>query len=452
MKKRILSFLLAIGMIFTVVSFGSCGGDSASTSGGGTSQQIDYAGQVKLDMNSETKKQEVTVINHIDGDTTHFKVPTTITDTGILKARYLAVNTPESTGQIEEWGKKASAFTKERIKSAKSIIIETDGTDWAVDSTGERFLVWVWYKTADMTDYRCLNLELLQEGLAVGSKASSTRYGEIAVKAIDQATLLELNVHSSEKDPDYYYGDAQTIALKELRLNTDKWLNKRVAFEGVVTQYSNQSVFVQDYDEETGLYYGIQVYYGYALNPLGEKMLSVGNRVRIAGNFEYSELVQMHQICDVQYDPFDSESADNLKLIEKNQEIVYKEISPQAWTDRKTVTVTELTEEEEEVEVEKTFDYTELLLHTAVSMNSLYVKRVYTTDNGGNNDGAITLTCEANGETISVRTVVLKDPDGNLITEDYFLNKTIDVKGIVDSYNGDAQVKVFLYNNIIIHE
>ena len=85
-------------------------------------------------------------------------------------------------------------------------------------------------------------------------------------------------------------------------------------------------------------------------------------------------------------------------------------------------------------------------------MDSLYVKRVYTTDNGGTNDGAITLTCEANGETISVRTVVLKDPDGNLITEDYFLHKTIDVKGIVDSYNGDAQVKVFLYNNITIHE
>ena len=448
MKKRILSFLLAIGMIFTVISFGSCGGDGNKPS----SDPVDYAAQVTLDMNSETKKQEVTVINHIDGDTTHFKVPTSITETGILKARYLAVNTPESTGQIEEWGKKASAFTKQRIKSATSIIIETDGTDWAVDSTGERFLVWVWYKTADMTDYRCLNIELLQEGLAVGSKASATRYGEIAVKAIDQATVLKLNVHSDEKDPDYFYGDAQPIALKELRLNTDKWLNTRVAFEGVVTQYSNQSVFVQDYDEETGLYYGIQVYYGFGLNPLGEKMLSVGNRVRIAGNFEYSDLVQMHQICDVQYDPFDGDTADNLKLIEKNQEIVYKEISPQAWNGKKTITVTELNEEEEEVEVEKTFDYTELLLHTAVSMESLYVKKVYTTDNGGNNDGAITLTCEANGETISVRTVVLKDPDGNTITEDYFLHKTIDVKGVVDSYNGDAQIKVFLFNNITIHE
>ena len=447
MKKRILSFLLAIGMIFTVISFGSCGGDGDKPS----SDPVDYAAQVTLDMNSETKKQEVTVINHIDGDTTHFKVPTSITETGILKARYLAVNTPESTGQIEEWGKKASAFTKQRIKSATSIIIETDGTDWAVDSTGERFLVWVWYKMADMTDYRCLNIELLQEGLAVGSKASATRYGEIAVKAIDQATVLKLNVHSGEKDPDYFYGDAQPIALKELRLNTDKWLNTRVAFEGVVTQYSNQSVFVQDYDEETGLYYGIQVYYGFGLNPLGEKMLSVGNRVRIAGNFEYSDLVQMHQICDVQYDPFDGDTADNLKLIEKNQEIVYSEISPQAYVGQKTVSVTELNDAKEEVTVEKTFDRTKLIMHTAVTMKNLKVVKAYTTDNGGNNDGSITLTCEADGETITVRTAILKDAQGNLITQNMFVGKTIDVKGIVDSYNDDAQIKIFLLDNITIH-
>ena len=452
MKKRILSFLMAIGMLFTVTAFGSCGGSGDSSSSSNAQiEPIDYAGQVKLDMNSETKKQEVTVINHIDGDTTHFKVPTTITETGVLKARYLAVNTPESTGQIEEWGKKASNFTKTRIKSAKSIIIETDGTDWAVDSTGKRYLVWVWYKTDEMPDYRCLNLELLQEGLAVGSKALNTRYGQTAIKAIDQATLLKLNVHSDEKDPDYFYGDAQPIALKELRLNTEKWLNKRVAFEGVVTQYSNQSVFIQEYDEETGLYYGVQVYYGYALNAFGKKILSVGNRVRVAGNFEYSELVQMYQVCDVIYDPYDSESADNLKLLEKEQEIVYTELSPQAYTSKKMVSVTELNEAEEEITVEKTFDRTELIMHTAVSMNNLKVTDAYTTKQG-TNEGAITLTCEADGETITVRTVVFKDAQGNEIKQDYFLNKTIDVKGIVDSYNGEAQIKIFLFDNITIHD
>ena len=46
----------------------------------------------------------------------------------------------------------------------------------------------------------------------------------------------------------------------------------------------------------------------------------------------------------------------------------------------------------------------------------------------------------------------MKDANGNIVTEDYFVGKTIDVKGIVDSYNADAQIKVFLLNNITIHE
>lgn len=450
MKKRILSFLLAIGMIFTAVSFGSCGGKDSDNSSSATDESVDYAAQVTLDMNSETKKQEVTVENHIDGDTTHFKVPTSIVETGILKARYLAVNTPESTDQIEEWGKKASAYTKERVLNATSIIIETDGDDWAVDSTGKRYLVWVWYKLDGMTDYRCLNIELLQEGLAVGSKASSTRYGDICVKAIDQATLLKLNIHSGEKDPDFYYLDAQPITLKELRLNVEKYVNTRVVFEGTVVQYSNNSVFVQDYDEETNLYYGVQVYYGFGLNPLGEKILTVGNRVRIAGNFEYSDLVQMYQVCDLEYDPF-KESVENLKLIESNQEIVYTQIFPQSYVGKKTITTTETNEDGDEIEVSKEYDYAKLIMHTAVSMKSLKVKKVYTTANGGSNDGAITLTCEADGEEIIVRTTVLKDENGNVVTEDYFKGKTIDVKAIVDSYNDECQLKVFLLSNVTVH-
>ena len=61
---------------------------------------VDYATSVKLDMNSDTLKQEVTVKTFIDGDTTHFHVPTSLMDTGVIKVRYLAINTPESTGKI----------------------------------------------------------------------------------------------------------------------------------------------------------------------------------------------------------------------------------------------------------------------------------------------------------------------------------------------------------------
>ena len=160
MKRKILALLCTVFSAISVFAFAACGDGN---------KPVDYAGQIKLDMEStDTIKQKVTVEAFIDGDTTHFNVPTTIVERGILKARYLAVNTPESTGKIEEWGKKASNYTKNTLKNATSIVIETDTNEWAVDSTGERYLVWVWYKTADMTEYRNLNLELLQEGLAVG--------------------------------------------------------------------------------------------------------------------------------------------------------------------------------------------------------------------------------------------------------------------------------------------
>ena len=76
-------------------------------------ETVDYAGSIELNMDSETAKQEVTVKQFIDGDTTHFYVPEYVRAGGVLKGRYLAINTPESSGKIEVWGKAASAFTKE---------------------------------------------------------------------------------------------------------------------------------------------------------------------------------------------------------------------------------------------------------------------------------------------------------------------------------------------------
>jgi hypothetical protein len=85
-------------------------------------------------------------------------------------------------------------------------------------------------------------------------------------------------------------------------------------------------------------------------------------------------------------------------------------------------------------------------------MKNLYVKDVYTTHNGGDNDGAMTLTCDVGGLEIDVRTIVLKDADGNLLTEDDLLYKTIDVTGIVDYFSGSYQIKVFTTDDLMIHD
>ena len=144
--------ILALCLLLSLFSFPAWAEEAES---------IDYAGELRLNLYSETVKQEVTVKAFVDGDTTHFFAPEDLVETGVLKARYLAVNTPESTGKIEEWGKKASLFTREKLENAVSIIVESDDGEWHLDSTNTRYLVWVWYKPDAASPYRCLNVELL---------------------------------------------------------------------------------------------------------------------------------------------------------------------------------------------------------------------------------------------------------------------------------------------------
>ena len=70
-------------------------------------------------------------------------------------------------------------------------------------------------------------------------------------------------------------------------------------------------------------------------------------------------------------------------------------------------------------------------------MNDLTVVDVYTTKNEDSSSfGAMTLTCKAGDITVYVRTTVLRDAQGALITEDAYMGKTIDVKGIIDYFEG----------------
>ena len=444
MKKPVLSLLLSLFCAFGAWTAYSnvSGGDATSPTlamAEETTEKIDYAGQATLDINAETQTIEVTVKSFVDGDTTHFFAEGF--PDGVLKARYVAVNTPESTGKLEEWGKTAARFTRSKLESAVSIIIESDVERWETDSTGDRYLSWVWYKSADMTDYRCLNLELLQEGLAWGSKAGDSRYGSLATQAIAQASELKLYIHSPDdvKDPDYFYGESIEVDLKELRLNIEKYSGKRVAFEGIVSYYLNQGVYVESYDEETQMYYGIYVYYGFtSLNAQGVAVLDIGNKVRITGVVQYYEAGDSYQISDLKYNQY-IPSDDDIRLLEKGgYSAANVETSPVDF--KKSVTVESVDPETEEVK-KNIYKYAELAMNTSISMKNLLVKSAYTTQQG-TNEGAMTLTCEANGQTIMVRTVVLKDNAGNLATEDMLVGKTIDVSGVVDRFEGEYQIKI----------
>jgi len=406
-------------------------------------EAVDYAGTLKLDLNTESAKQEVSVKQFIDGDTTHFHVPTSVMSTGVLKARFLAVNTPESTGKIEEYGKKAAAFTKEKLSAATSILIESDTADWVADSTGDRYLSWIWYKTADSQDYRNLNVELLQEGLAIASNSAQNRYGDTCMAALNQARAMKLNVHSGQKDPDYYYGEAVELTLKELRTNIESYSGMKVAFNGVITMNDNNSVYVEAYDAETDMYYGMSVYYGYNLNGQGLGILKVGNEVRIVGSVQYYEAGGTWQVSDLNYRLMKPDDPGNIQKLSEGHSPAYR------LTDADTFVNGEVTVLSEEGSV--TAPYAELAMSSSIEMKGLKVKKIYTTTSEESaSKGAMTLTCEVDGETISVRTTVLLDANGKLVTEKAYKGKTIDVKGIIDYYDGTYQIKVFSAESITV--
>ena len=440
-NKTLLFLLIAC---LCVAVFVSCGDQSEETERGDVlAPWVDYVSQVKLDRSSGTLQIEATVKSYIDGDTTHFYVDRSVCDDGVLKARYLAINTPESTGKIEEWGKAASKFTRSKLESAVSIILESDNGKWNIDSTGERHLVWVWYKTAADEDYRNLNIEILQEGYAISSNASQNRYGTYCTSAIAQAIAYELYVYSDELDPNFPYGNAQEVTLKQLRTHIEEYDGALVAFDGIVTMNSDGSILVEEYDEENNMYYGMTIYYGTSgLNGEGLEMLMIGNKIRIVGVVSYWETGGVYQVSSLEYNRRDKDNPRNIKFLSNGHTAGYFEVDAKTFTSKVDVFLEEET---------KTFDYAGLVLNTSISMKNLTVDSVYTTPEG-DSEGAMTLHCTAeDGTKIDLRTIVLYE-NGVKVTADYFTGKTIDVKGFVDYFDGDYQIEIYSVKDITIHD
>ena len=444
---RISALLLLICLLLPFVF--ACGDTPAENTTESTTVPIpieikDYVSMLKLDMTSDTLKQEVTVRSFVDGDTTHFYVSESVVSGGILKARYLAINTPESTGKIEEYGKAASNFTRSKLENADAIMIESDDGKWNVDSTGGRYLVWVWYKPKGESEYRNLNLEILQNGLANYSSTANNRYGTTCMAALGQAKAQKLNVYSGERDPDFYYGDAVELTLKELRSNPEAYNGKKVAFEGVISSDNSNSITVEEYDADTDMYYGISVYYGFSLSGEGLDIISVGNRSRIVGTVQYYEAGGVYQVSGLSYNMMRPDDPGNLKKISEGHTPSYKETTAATFA-------SEVTLEGEEGSV--TAKYAELALATTISMKGLTVNKAESIGKEGTSSyGEMTLICTADdGTEVRLRTEAMNDSEGKLVTSDDLLGKNIDIRGIVDYYAGNYQIKVFSYKHILFN-
>ena len=122
-----------------------------------------------------------------DGDTANFAQDDYIDAYGnpvTIKTRFLGVNTPESTAKVEPWGKKASLFTKHVLEEAQASADKESTATKKVynialinhpskssfetkDSSGNRWLAFIWYRKDSQSDWRLLNLELVEQAYSL---------------------------------------------------------------------------------------------------------------------------------------------------------------------------------------------------------------------------------------------------------------------------------------------
>ena len=436
MKKISLLLAIVLTLACACAIFGAC-----------QPKFVDYADQLKLEMSTGTIKEEVTVKTHIDGDTVHFNVTRTAQfPDGVFKARFLGVNTPESTGKIEEWGKAASSFTKEKLKNATSIYIESDSSKWEADSTGSRFLSWIWYKTDEASDYRLLNLELLQEGLALPSGMGGHVYTEYLENANKQAQKLGLKIYSEEDDPDFYYGDAIVLTLEALRLDTlsetSIYAGSKVAVEGIITYNTNGTCYLQEYNAEEDRYYGMAIYYGFGANSDLRQVLRIGNRVRLVGSLQLYEAGGTWQLSGLQADSLaDPDDTNYSTVLSTGNEIVYTTLTGNQFVNGKVDIIID--------DVAMQVNFAELAMGSCVKMENLEVIDTYTKE--GADETEITITCRApDGTIVSVRTEEIYDENWSAIQPEFFDGKVITVMGNIDKFGTTYQIKVETFDKITI--
>ncbi len=264
---------------------------------------------------------EAELIKVRDGDTAEFKLKESGKSVVI---RSYGINTPESTGKVEKWGKAASVFSKEILESAKYLLLEASKTPAVHDSYGERYLGYVWYKMDDNSDWMNINLLMVENGYTPSNCVpGSIDYPYYAnfKEAEDFASKGKLRIHGNAVDQ-YFSTKAEKTDLKKLVEDPNAYYNveldtgSKVEFEAYISDLAVRS---EQYHFTVsavidGEIYSMPLYAGYG-HTQAARGLKVGTKYKIVG------FLQKHydkfQISGVKYSDFGGD-ADYSKLLIKN--------------------------------------------------------------------------------------------------------------------------------------
>lgn len=335
-------FLLIFGLVVSSVSLASCNKNNF----------VDYVHndtnvRLRLDYKDFDGKNrnfltdgisEVEVVTAIDGDTVHFRMIDVDDDT-LIKGRFYGIDTPESTGQVQNWGATASNFTKTKLNEANTIVITSTSLDSytppAADSYG-RYLTMVWISEKEDANYKdlvLLNLWIVQEGLSyVKNVGEFPEFSDIFYAAEQQARNLKLCLHSGKKEEGFNDGEYLTTSLLELKNAVAQSLidpnyenpynNVRVRVRGTVAGYANNILYIQYpfEDEDTGkiTYAGINVFTG--MQSLPSKYTEVNAFIELCALAQDSENFGFQLTSVHGFPKLSSDDPDDTKVIHKASE------------------------------------------------------------------------------------------------------------------------------------
>lgn len=372
-----------------------------------------------LAMSEDTAKAEATVKTFVDGDTVHFCVTGDSCPESVMKIRFLAIDTPESTGKIEAYGKKASRYTKDVLSNAASIVIESDSDQWNLDATGSRYLAWVWYRTSEEESYRNLNVELLEQGLAQSTGTTGIHYGDFCAAALEQAKAQKRNLYSGQPDPELS-DEIKVLSLQDLCQDPAAYEGQQVQVTATVIGNSGSNgVYIESVDQETGIAYGFYVYYGFNLPSPALDALSYGNLSQIVGTVQFYEGSGSWQLSGLSYNWTDPDAPENPKILERGQSPAYMPIEANALGSQN--------------------------LYTSVQLQGLTVLEAEI------RDSRLILTCQAEERSISLYSPISKDADGSPIALEALPGKTVDAKGIVIEAEDPIQIRLIQADNLTIY-
>jgi|688.fasta_scaffold31560_6 endonuclease YncB( thermonuclease family) len=210
-----MKLIRTLPILFLLAMVGACtpfSGSSALPSLTPADLNTQYTDALKLNQPFSGKNfiedgiGEVTLRSTTDGDTARFNVGNVN-----IAVRFLGINTPESTGKIQPWGNAASAFTANILTTANRIVLINDVDLFGQkDSSGSRYLGFIWYQPAAGGDFRLLNLEIVEQAFSESllfNDSPLVPYFESFQAAGQYAQRTKARIYGFRNDPNFDYSD-----------------------------------------------------------------------------------------------------------------------------------------------------------------------------------------------------------------------------------------------------